>query len=79
MTEGAGGTSLCLAVPRIGLVENQIFDLRTLKSECRRLLPAGHPVRTVVEGEPDELSGPEGVAKLSLFLRLVVANRRPGA
>ncbi len=51
-------------------------DLRECKAEARRLLPPGHPVRQVIESEPDVLGGPDAGSRLALVLRLVLAHRR---
>ena len=51
-----------------------VVDLREAKAEARRLLPASHPVRLVLEREPDVLVGPE-TAHLAVLLHLILAHR----
>jgi hypothetical protein len=52
------------------------FDLRACKAEARRLLPPGHPLRTLIESEPDDLIGADAPARLTMLLRVVLAHRR---
>ncbi len=53
------------------------LDLRELKAEARRLLAPGHPVRVVVESQPDYLAGPEAVGRMEVIIRMILAHRRP--
>ena len=55
------------------------LDLREFKAEARRLLPVGHPVRVVLEAEPDHLAGPDAVGRIEVLMRLILAHRRPPA
>ena len=52
------------------------LDLTDAKSVARQLLSPGHPVRVVLEAEPDLIDGPEAVARAATLLRLVLAHRR---
>jgi hypothetical protein len=51
------------------------IDLRECKTEARRLLPPGHPVRVLLEGEPDVLEGPAAAGRIELLLRVILAHR----
>ncbi|MFA5944507.1 MAG: hypothetical protein WC876_08595 [Candidatus Thermoplasmatota archaeon] len=51
------------------------MDLRPCKVEARKLLPPGHPVRSIIEGEPDDLGGSDAAARLTLLLRIILAHR----
>ncbi len=51
------------------------IDLRECKAEARRLLPLGHPVRTLFEAEPDLIEFGEAMTRLPLLLRIVLAHR----
>ncbi|MEA3203538.1 MAG: hypothetical protein QOI63_1213, partial [Thermoplasmata archaeon] len=50
------------------------FDLRHLKSEARRLLPPGHPVRTLLEGQPDIAPGVGLVERLTMLADIIWAH-----
>lgn len=52
------------------------IDFLLLKVGFRRLFPSGHPVRSLVEAEPDLVPRREGLAKLEMIVRLVWALRR---
>jgi len=54
-------------LPVAPVIDYGAFDLRHLKSEARRRLPAGHPVRTLLEGEPDVLPGVGLVEHLTML------------
>jgi len=51
------------------------IDLRECKDAARRLLPPGHPVRTLFEGEPDTMELGEAMTRLPLLLRVILAHR----
>lgn len=51
------------------------IDLRECKAEARRLLPPGHPVRTLFEAEPDIMELSDAATRLPLLLRVVLAHR----
>ena len=61
--------------PRSTAVPGGTFDLRQCKAEARRLLPPGHPLRQLIEAEPDELSGPDAASRLTMLLRVILAHR----
>ena len=50
-----------------------LIDLRELKVQAARLLPANHPVRRVLAREQDIVPRSEGLAKLELYVRFVLA------
>ena len=54
---------------------DQVFciDLRDFKAQAARLLPANHPVRRVLAREQDIVPRSEGLAKLELYVRFVLA------
>jgi len=51
------------------------FDLRPLKAECRKLLNSEHPIRRIIESEPDMLEGPEAPQRICMMLRIIAAHR----
>ena len=53
-----------------------MIDLRGCKAEARRLLAPGHPVRVVLEAEPDMLDAEAAAGRLPLLMRMVLAHRR---
>jgi hypothetical protein len=51
------------------------IDLRDCKAEARRLLAPGHPVRTLLEAEPDLIEPADALNRLPLLLRVLLAHR----
>lgn len=58
-----------------GRQAERIIDLGPVKREARRVLEAGHPLRTVIEAQPDLVSGPVGWTRLEMLLVMALAFR----
>ena len=54
----------------------ELVDLRACKAEAMRRLPCGNATREMLSKEPDFLPRREGLAKIELYIRLLVATRR---
>lgn len=50
-------------------------DLRECKAEAHRLLAPGHPVRAILDAEPDFLQPIDAMSRLPWLLRIFWAHR----
>ena len=51
--------------------DNAELDFRPLKAAARTRLPPGHPLRAILEQEPDAVPRAEGLVKLETYVRLL--------